>query len=796
MLFKYAIQMPPRRQLLTVFFKNRFFYNDSIWRNFDVTNPQKVKPQRKKSRLSLVIFASTLAIILCIFMYLPLTLSPATKWLVARYSPFTLEISKIDWKPVKGRLTLAGIHLKHQKHKVFDVNDATIDVNLSTLLDMQLKIDEITFGTSSLILDKVEEDWFIGPIKLGHQKKIEKKVEEKFTLPRIILDRLSIEKFSLSQRNRKPFLSIDEAKLSSYDGIYKRSKLQILISGNICSEKFLVNSSLETSSRFDLKTDLDIKNLTDSARCLADLGMQAKAPLGGRFKGQFKVKLKDLFADNLEGQAKLDIKDAHGHLFYKNQRFVWDAAALGLWLDFAQKDGFSLNNINTYAKNMQLSLAGNQLKASQFKIKLLSAAILPNNQTKMQSILAEAQNIVIEDEMLAASILESSLKAEHFNLNKDSGWDSLLGELDLVKISVLDKQSENKAPEHSLNITRLKTVSSRQSTTIAIKSAVVTRATPLGGEKPIIFSNANLNIETSEKASSPILFKSQIGTYGSIEFSQKINDKKTRTKAAFKAVELAPFSSLTSPIIGYAVNEGIASGNLEWNTASNGNINGHLDLLLRKWQIEPTPKQGQKDLYLSVLGVSLPTAFNLAKDENEDIRLSFPIEGNKNSPQFRIIPLLTSKGTNLITSHLSAALSESLVTAAAPALVASLPLNPAFLLYLGRKGWRLAENQLLQDISFTAKNTLSNKGRINLKNTAKILKSSPSASLKVCTKVLASSSSSEAKKTSLSQANKRLFSVQKELVERHKVDPENIILCELSKPKFSKANVPPVTMQF
>jgi|GEM_PF-3460179 hypothetical protein len=169
-----------------------------------------------------------------------------------------------------------------------------------------------------------------------------------------------------------------------------------------------------------------------------------------------------------------------------------------------------------------------------------------------------------------------------------------------------------------------------------------------------------------------------------------------------------------SPYVAQAVGVNIRQGQLSVDTdatAQSGNLNGQVAIVVDKLRFEGLSAEQNKELS-STIGVPVETAVAIMEDANGQIKLTIPVKGDLNSPEFDITRVIGSAVAGAVTAAVTA------------------PFN---LLAKGGQALLGSDGSGLQPVTFEpGQATLDADDKSLISGLIRILKEKPNLSLQVC----------------------------------------------------------------
>ncbi|MFC1813947.1 DUF748 domain-containing protein [Thermodesulfobacteriota bacterium] len=153
------------------------------------------------------------------------------------------------------------------------------------------------------------------------------------------------------------------------------------------------------------------------------------------------------------------------------------------------------------------------------------------------------------------------------------------------------------------------------------------------------------NLSSDNRSRADVYLKGVSGTSSPLEITGKINPLSESLFAdmrmVFKDIQLSPFSPYSGKYIGYIIQKGSLTLELDYKLIEQ-KLQGSNRIFLD--QLTLGDKVDSPD------ATSLPVrlAISLLKDRNGRIELDFPVEGNLNNPEFNISKLVLTVFTNLV----------------------------------------------------------------------------------------------------------------------------------------------------
>ena len=137
-----------------------------------------------------------------------------------------------------------------------------------------------------------------------------------------------------------------------------------------------------------------------------------------------------------------------------------------------------------------------------------------------------------------------------------------------------------------------------------------------------------------------------------IEASANLSDTPNgKINVTIEQFDLIALSGYVEKAIGYHVKQGQFNYEMDLNI-DNGNLNGEGKLKINNSLMEPSDKD-RMDQISKQISMPIETVLSILKDDNNNIKLSVPIKGNMNAPDFGVDDLISQVGRKaLITASL------------------------------------------------------------------------------------------------------------------------------------------------
>ncbi len=202
-----------------------------------------------------------------------------------------------------------------------------------------------------------------------------------------------------------------------------------------------------------------------------------------------------------------------------------------------------------------------------------------------------------------------------------------------TEIKPAEKDSVKKKPELNVMLEAFKV--SKNS-----RVKIVDKSVKPAFKSELLIKQARIsNIDSSRHdAASPFTINASLDKYSSLHFDGEIlpfSDPLTlKFKGKIANVNLPPVSSYTSGFIGYDLRSGQLSADLDANI-----VKGKLDIdnkiTLSNLEVKTSDSKKSESL-TKQLSMPLNSALSLLRDKNNDIKLSIPVKGDINKPDFDI----------------------------------------------------------------------------------------------------------------------------------------------------------------
>jgi hypothetical protein len=138
--------------------------------------------------------------------------------------------------------------------------------------------------------------------------------------------------------------------------------------------------------------------------------------------------------------------------------------------------------------------------------------------------------------------------------------------------------------------------------------------------------------------SSRFIIKGQVGDYGEVEFdgTAKLAEKPITLalKGTIDALHMVPFSSYTSQIIGYNVNNGQMDAEITLDI-NKGEMDGNFDLRMRNFEVVQADP-GKTPEIDNQMDVPLGSALAMLRNKKDEISLDLKLQGDIQNPEFGI----------------------------------------------------------------------------------------------------------------------------------------------------------------
>jgi hypothetical protein len=179
---------------------------------------------------------------------------------------------------------------------------------------------------------------------------------------------------------------------------------------------------------------------------------------------------------------------------------------------------------------------------------------------------------------------------------------------------------------------------------------------------PMTFQVDSLELQVSDLDTNPskghadITLEAGIGKYSSFHVDGSVNapwsEPDVNLKVKLQTLDLPPLTPYTDRYVGYILKSGHLNTDLDI-TISEGKLNVQTEVVVNRIEMNPVKEEDEQQAN-ERLGIPVQTALSLLKDKNDDIKLTLPIEGDLNDPEFKISDVVLKVTGNALKKGVSA----------------------------------------------------------------------------------------------------------------------------------------------
>jgi len=735
-----------------------------------------------------------------------------------------VTLKDVDFNPFTGELAIHSLHVKKQQEVVLSVPALKLQVDWLPLFSKQVLISSLSIKDSILKIeqpkpnslyiaglniplggDNTNDDsdapttptWGVGLKKL-------RLINNDFiyTSPDFS-DEITIQDFSI---DKAISWNPEGASDFSFDFQFNKATIAGDISVSIFAEKPLVKGQLRISKL----------NLHDFHSLLKEQVNQLEGFVSTDIKFSAAVDNEDISVEQSGSVSISQLAIATDTLNNSLAQAQWNGAST-----FKQKDGeqslvvngdLALNDIKSDNPLKKLTVASikklainklainqlNDIKVAAVNITGLSLATDSAKKTLLKSKGITVSDIqVTNSKDISINSIGINTLTANINVNKKD-------EIPLLQklMASLATDDTNEAPKKAevttkeapaafqlakLNISKNSVIHfSKQTSKGKIKKDIRIKDIRLGA-----LSTLKPNKATPININATIDKHSTLAVKGSIyPFSKKTN---LALKTKLAAFELPEFSPIIREQLGYNIQQGQLNADININIKNNM-LKGETDIAINQLKLEAADEAKMAKMSKQ-LAMPLDSALSLLRDGNDDIKLSVPIKGNIDSPDFNI--------NDIINTALGNALKGSVTN------LLKYALQPYGLIYMAaEKAYGVATAIKLDAITFLPGNSvLSADSATYLKRIGGLMQKSPQLRIRVCgfstsednlLPEQAQDQGEEAKVISqealLKLAKDRAAAVKSHLISSYKIDAARLFNCNPKTEAATAENKPRVEL--